>query len=188
MQSSCRSICVALVLAFAPAGATPGTGARAQGDEAFQRGGECKVVSIRAPGLKRGKKKGFSARDVIDLEFRARVRAARGSDHRLQLKLYAPQGHLYQVLTISFSLPAGQPGRGRLDGPQSVARTGVPAATAEARVVTRSSSRVAVLSKKLPVAGTLITNNSLYGRWRVVPFLDEAPGPCGPSRTFVINP
>jgi len=154
---------VALALALTLAGPGPEAAPASPGGDTVQRSGECKVVSIRAPGSKSRKKKGFSARDVIDLEFRARVHAARGSEHRFQLKLYAPQGHLYQVLAAPFSLPGGRAGR-------------------------EPSGRVAVLTQKLPVAGTLITNNSLYGRWRVVPFLDAAPEACGPSRTFVIKP
>lgn len=44
------------------------------------------------------------------------------------------------------------------------------------------------LEARLPVAGTSIMASGLYGRWRVVPHLDESPDPCGPGRRFTIRP
>jgi len=41
---------------------------------------------------------------------------------------------------------------------------------------------------RLPVAGTSIMANGLYGRFKVVPYLDEQPRPCGAARGFVIQP
>ena len=41
---------------------------------------------------------------------------------------------------------------------------------------------------RLPVAGTSIMASGLYGRWRVVPQLDDSSVPCGPGRHFVIRP
>jgi len=48
-----------------------------------------------------------------------------------------------------------------------------------------TSNRLQELSATLPVAGTAITSNSLYGRWTVEPFLDGAS--CGVTRSFVLN-
>jgi hypothetical protein len=41
---------------------------------------------------------------------------------------------------------------------------------------------------RLPVAGTSIMASGLYGRWTVVPQLDDSSAPCGPERHFVIRP
>jgi len=41
---------------------------------------------------------------------------------------------------------------------------------------------------RLPVAGTSIMANGLYGRFKVVPYLDEQPRPCGAARGFAIQP
>ncbi len=41
---------------------------------------------------------------------------------------------------------------------------------------------------RLPVAGTSIMASGLYGRWRVVPHLAGEREPCGPGRSFVIQP
>jgi hypothetical protein len=41
---------------------------------------------------------------------------------------------------------------------------------------------------RLPVAGTSIMASGLYGRWRIVPHLDDSPDACGPGRRFAIRP
>lgn len=41
---------------------------------------------------------------------------------------------------------------------------------------------------RLPVAGTSIMASGLYGRWRLVPHLAGQREPCGPGRSFVIQP
>ena len=41
---------------------------------------------------------------------------------------------------------------------------------------------------RLPVAGTSIMASGLYGRWTIVPQLDDSSEPCGPGRHFVIRP
>lgn len=46
--------------------------------------------------------------------------------------------------------------------------------------------RVATLSSPLPVAGTAIATSSLYGRWRVVPYLDGSARPCAAASAFTI--
>ena len=58
----------------------------------------------------------------------------------------------------------------------------------EIQVVHRAKAgkRVATLSGRLPVAGTAIATNSLYGRWRVVPYLDDSPRPCGAAAAFTV--
>jgi hypothetical protein len=49
-----------------------------------------------------------------------------------------------------------------------------------------SARRVASVSVQLPVAGTPIATSSLYGRWRVVPYLDDKPEPCAAGSVFTV--
>ena len=44
------------------------------------------------------------------------------------------------------------------------------------------------LEARLPVAGTSIMASGLYGRWTIVPHLDNRREPCGRGRSFVIQP
>ena len=51
--------------------------------------------------------------------------------------------------------------------------------------ITGTGGQPPELSVTLPVAGTAIMSNSLYGRWTVEPFLDGAS--CGITRSFVLH-
>ncbi len=46
--------------------------------------------------------------------------------------------------------------------------------------------RRSTLSATLPVAGTAIPTNSLYGSWRIAPYLDGSSEPCAPATVFTI--
>ncbi|HEX9188787.1 MAG TPA: hypothetical protein VGB87_17025 [Vicinamibacteria bacterium] len=119
-----------------------------------------RVASPQAPGARRAS---FSASKVVDLRietfFARRLRGPR----RLELRVFTPKGFLYQRLSVPFDAtpPPDERGSPRL----SMRSVGV----------------------RLPVAGTAITTNSLYGTWRVVPFLDDEAEPCGRERAFGIS-
>jgi hypothetical protein len=102
----------------------------------------------------------FSARQVAEIELIARGQAPL-SGRRLELRLFLPDGHLYQKLGMREPEPGGSAPR-RL-----------PAGT--------------LATARLPLAGTAITMSSLYGSWSAVPYLDGRPAPCGPTR-FVVRP
>ncbi len=101
----------------------------------------------------------FSAAKTDDLVFQAKVRPQVRGSHTLELRLFTPRGHLYQTLSLSFDVRLT---RGR------------------------RLPRPLVLSARLPVSGSFIMTSALYGRWRVVPFLDGAPQPCGREVGFTI--
>ena len=46
--------------------------------------------------------------------------------------------------------------------------------------------RVSRVSARLPVAGTFIATSSLFGRWRVVPYIDDDTEPCAAASVFRI--
>lgn len=58
----------------------------------------------------------------------------------------------------------------------------------EIQVIHRPDSRrpVTTLSAGLPLAGTAIATNTLYGRWRVTPYLDGSSRPCNAAAVFSI--
>jgi len=105
----------------------------------------------------------YSAAKVDDLEITATIAPQVRGGHRLALKVFTPRGHLYQTLRVpvtASSLPARGPW---------------------------PPSRTHKVSARLPVSGTLIVTSSLYGRWRVVPYLDDAAAPCGRELRFEIT-
>jgi len=122
------------------------------------QGGGCQIVDIGSPQAPRHRQS-FSATRILDLEFRTQLQRRVKGGHVLQLRVYTPRGFLYQVLSVPFGTPGG-----------------------------KKPIRPRRLEARLPVAGTSIMASALYGRWRVVPHLDDRPAPCGPGRSFVIKP
>src|SRR5512140_3338106 len=69
-------------------------------------------VSVSSPQLPgHGERRGFRASRITELQFDTAFPRRLAGPHVLELKLYTPRGHLYQVLTVPFS---GEPrGGGR---------------------------------------------------------------------------
>jgi hypothetical protein len=155
----------------------------------------CSAVDVVAPQQKKAtKKKKFSAKRTLDLELRTRLKGVRrlSGEHLLHLKLYTPRGYLYQTITVPFYR---EPRKGRkrdreaFEYQPSRVVPGFPRAldvqkTTRVRKGRRQFDQV---TARLPVAGTSITLGSLFGRWTVVPFLDDETAPCGRSRQFRIR-
>jgi hypothetical protein len=105
----------------------------------------------------KGKGAVFSATEILDLRFRAQLRKELEGPHTLQFKVYTPRGYLYQTLVVPLSVEPGAKPRSQ---PREVSTT-------------------------LPVAGTAIVANSLYGRWTVAPYLDGKS--CGRPKAFTLK-
>lgn len=140
-------VMLSALLAAAPLG-TPAA------HESRERHPVCAVVEIGSDQTPRGRHS-FRATRILDVEFETLVLGRTPRERSPQLRLYTPDGFLYQVLET-------KPASGR-----------------------RSTHR---FGARLPVAGTSIMASGLYGRWRVVPHLDDGREPCGSARSFVIKP
>jgi hypothetical protein len=141
---------LALVLAV-------GAGAPARPAAVPRRLTTCSVAAIRSPQVDARRR--FSATRVIDLEFDVALSPKVGEAERLALKVFTPNGHLYETLAPQPAIPSAGHGTGRT------------------RVIAR-----------LPVAGTPIVTSSLYGRWSVVPYLEGETDACGWPRAFWVDP
>jgi hypothetical protein len=126
----------------------------------------------------------FSATRILDLRLDTVIGATVQGSHLLQLKLYTPKGHLYQVLSVPFTVAAGDEARPAakrwVDGYPE------PLDEQRAKPIDHLGTARRGVSATLPVAGTSIMTNSLYGQWMVEPYLDDER--CGAARTFVIGP
>ena len=127
----------------------------AQADLADATRGPCQAVQVTSP-QQASVRAVFSASEVLDLKLSTRVRRTLEGSHVLQIKVFTPRGYPYQTLSVPFTAP----------------RPGTPGPPQE-------------LSATLPVAGTAITANSLYGRWTAEPFLDGAS--CGSPKAFTLR-
>jgi len=146
---------------------------------------DCVGVRVLAPNLAtQPRDLTYSSRQILDLQFQARLRQDLQGDHLMQFKVLTPGGFLYQVLTVPFVGTAPAPDAStRAANARSGAATrapgpppprvvpGYPRPLPVQRLVpTTGDTRTRVyysVNAALPVAGTSITLSSLYGPWTV---------------------
>jgi len=128
----------------------------------------------------------FQATQVLDVDlsvlFSARAAGRLAGDHVVEVRVYTPKGNLYQSIELPFTADSGRRNQERrLPGhPEPLALRGLAAATL-------NRSLFFAVKATLPVAGTPILNNSLYGQWTAEAFVDGASAACGPKGTFTIS-
>lgn len=167
--------------------ALPATNEGSSGEAAESRpdSSPCSAVQVTSPQIQEPHLRWFSATQILDLQFRTTLNPSLKGQHVLELKVYTPRGHLYQVLTVPFTapiqrFPAPMPRERIVDGNASVLNDRA------AKVVIDEPDPQPSLATTLPVGGTSIVTSSLYGRWTVTPHLDGSLKPCGPARQFRI--
>jgi hypothetical protein len=96
----------------------------------------------------------FSVRNTVELQLRMRLRTRDDEAHAVTFHVFTPEGHLYQQLQVSDVVDEDD------------------------------NDRVSRVSARLPVAGTFIATSSLFGTWRVVPYIDDDTEPCAAPSVF----
>jgi hypothetical protein len=139
----------------------------AMAQETAARRDGCQAVWVTAPTFGKPAPRfrrplHFSAAEVLDLEFQVLIRPDLLAGRSLELKILTPKGHLYQTL----DLPA----------------------PSEAPDAEKRRSRYRTVTARLPVAGTTIVNNSLYGTWKAEAYLAGERTACAKPRSFLIEP
>ena len=119
--------------------------------------------------------KHFSARVINSLDFY--VALAEGpAPETIALKLFTPNGHLYQQVDVPVASQGSQETERRLEGYQ------LPVKVARARLQTSSEgSFLTVALPAVPVPGTSITSSSLYGMWRAEAWSAGSSASCSVS-------
>ena len=129
----------------------------------------CGAVSVSVPERPRARDP-FSVRKTLDLQFRMRLRTRDGDSHVVSFRVITPNGHVYQQLQapsdVKEEKESDDDDRDEHDD----------------RV-----HRMSRVSARLPVAGTFIATSSLFGKWRVVPYVDDDPEPCAAPSVFRIE-
>ena len=123
----------------------------------------------------------FSASKTVDLTLTVVLAKMPTSEHVLELRVFAPSGHLYQSLAWPVSLPSRKAELRSLPGYPKPKKQLVP------RQVTISGKRYYKVDFAFPVGGTMITRDGLYGEWRIEPYLDGEPVPCGEATVITIR-
>jgi hypothetical protein len=146
--------------------------------QATERSGStgCATIRVSSPDApstphrrSRKKKTSFSASEILDLQFEVQLSPSTKGEHRTELKVYTPKGHLYQTILVTPAKEAsnGESGGRRRRTNEHGRRTGTAV---------------------LPVAGTTIVTSSLYGDWKVEAHVDGQPTACSRPLEFSIEP
>ncbi len=115
--------------------------------------------------------KGYSARRVLDVNFHVEL-AAGSAAESLALKIFTPNGHLFQRLDVPLAA-ADSPEKER-----ALPGYPFPVKVAARRATRASGGNSIVDTPPLAVAGTDVVASSLYGRWRVEAWVAGAASAC----------
>jgi hypothetical protein len=135
---------------------------------------------VTSPQVKGRTRDPFSATRILDLRLAVQMRSRLTGRHVLELKVFTPRGHLYQTLTAPFT--STRPRARWVDGHPSPLTEQVP------QEVGTGAGRTYEVAATLPVGGTAIQSNSLYGQWQVLAYLDGNTQACGTGGRFGIGP
>lgn len=184
-------VLVSLSLSMAGSSAAAEKEKRGKRDATLDR---CLAIDVLSPQSihHRGRHR-FSATEILDLEFRVDLPGPVSGAHRLDIKVYTPDGQLYETLTVPFRDNEEGAGRTAASAPRNTRRrsrklSDYPQPIPEVEVESRGTgrNRRAEVSATLPVAGTSIVWSSLYGRWTAEAFLDGSMSSCAaPTRFFI---
>lgn len=151
-----------------------------------QQGG-CVGVNFSSDQKGRGKfDSTFSATEIIDVDlsvlFPPGVAAKFAGDHTVEVRIYTPRGHLYQSMAVPFTSDPSNKGK-------HVSVSGYPQQleTQLLQEVTTSNGKQLRVFVQLPVAGTPIVSNSMYGTWSAQAYVDDAPVACSKPSHFQIT-
>jgi len=128
----------------------------------------------------------FSATKVIDIQFAIifspTVAAQFSNAHNVELRLYTPSGNLYQSISIPITNDPKRAGeRHRVPGYPDL----VPVQVLQS--INHGGGKGMFATVTLPVAGTSIVSNSLYGRWTAEALVEDEIAPCAQPTAFVVN-
>jgi hypothetical protein len=121
----------------------------------------------------------FSARSITSLNFDVLL-ASGATPEGLGLKLFTPNGHLYQQIDVPVA-PEGS-----LETERTLPGYELPTRVAVARSQPSSEGVASAVSlPPVPVPGTSITSNSLYGTWRAEAWTTGSSATC--TTTFNVK-
>lgn len=152
-----------------------------------QRSGGCAQVSVGSDQKNNGQyDTTFSATSVLDIDlsvvFAPGTVNRLGEDHVVELRVFTPSGALYQSIAVPFTSDASKNGK-----PTKVEGYPHPVKLQTLKSTTLRGQPHYKVAARLPVAGTPIINNSLYGVWNAQAFVDGDTLPCASAATFRID-
>ncbi len=180
MRYAFRSECLVASASLAVLVLTLGGSAEAKqkpGKKGRERETRCLEVRVTSPQSQERRRTGrFSATEILDLRVEVRLPRQIESSQQVVVKLFTPDGHLYQDLQLT--TVQGELG----DTSATTRRRRTRDGSSEPR--TKASGTASTL---FPVAGTSIVTSSLYGRWTATVDVEGAEASCARPVSFVIT-
>lgn len=157
------------------------------GPEAIGQPGLCSAVATRSLQQSDGAiASSYPATAILDVDILALFTNAQAKqmsgDHVVEFRIFTPKGHLYQSISVPFS--ADEKLRGKKTKVKGYPREIATSVLESVRLDNRTYYAVAA---RLPVAGTAIITNSLYGSWTAEALIDGAPLSCNDKVRFEIR-
>ena len=122
----------------------------------------------------------FSAIRMLDLDLTVRFVDGFAGDHLLRLKLITPKGHHYQTLSaLIASDPVSTKSLRRVEG--------YPRPLAVRLMQKAGAPSLPEVTVTVPVGGTPIVANSIFGVWTAEAYLDDQSEVCA-SQSFILTP
>jgi hypothetical protein len=160
-------------------------------DKPGKKDKSCLAVLVGSPQLNPresdwSKSPSFSASKVIDVEFAilfSKPVATQFSNvHIVEFRVYTPTGGLYESLVIPMTTNRKRAGeRHRVPGHPDL----VPVQVLES--VSNGQGQGMYVKVRLPIAGTPIVSNSLYGKWKAAALVEDELSSCGQPAEFTIT-
>jgi len=128
----------------------------------------------------------FSATSVLDIEF-AIIFSKTVADqfqqiHVVEFRVYTPQGNLYEAISIPMTTDEKRAGeKHRVPGYPDL----VPVQVLQP--IRHGNGHGMYAKVKLPVAGTVILNNSLYGSWKAEALVEDEIAACAQPAVFTLT-
>lgn len=147
----------------------------------------CVAVTVGSPQKNGGRfETSFSATQVIDIDFSIVFTPGAAQrlsgDHLVEFRISGPRGHLYQSMAIPFT---ADDAHGRK---VSVPAYPTPVEAKSLAPTQYNGSQHLYVAATLPVAGTSIVSNGLYGEWTAQAYVDGDPLACSQAARFTITP
>jgi hypothetical protein len=138
----------------------------------------CQVLVTSIPDNPKGRRPIFSASVIDDLGFEIVLRVRREPVNALKMRVFMPTEQLYQEFDVPVSMPSSRERERRMRG--------YPFPMKVRRARHWRPQYFIVDGPSLPVAGTYITDHSLWGMWRVEVWPEGSDKSC--QARFKITP
>lgn len=141
---------------------------------------QCPKMAFSAVEKPQAMGRSFSAARSADLVFHVLFDRSLEEERVVTLKVFTPNGHLYR----RFDVPLASGNENSPESARHLPGYPYPVRVPKPKTVKVNGRKFESVDVLFPVAGSTIITSSLYGRWNVEVFLDDAPDPCGKPTFF----